>query len=325
VRLLRGAGECADWATDTLGAIEQRRGGDMIAAGKPQVIREWADLPATNGRPYPCTVVLPVAIVRAPTGALVMVGDARDPFGALDETFLVALGRQIGSALAGADLTRRLRERGEELARLSTRMVRQHEEERRRLSRELHDETAQVFSVVKLQLGVLKEQSDGATAQGLARALDLVDTGIRSIRNVTETLRPAVLDELGLVPALRSLAADTSQRCGLRVEMETPTSLPPLTAEAELALFRAMQESLSNVVRHAHAHTVHVGVRAHELGVELAVRDDGRGMRDGGRAGGMGLAGMRERIAALGGQLSVASAERGGGTVVRAWVPALSA
>jgi signal transduction histidine kinase len=265
--------------------------------------------------------VLPVAIERAATGALVMVGDARDPFGALDESFLVALGRQIGGALAAADLTRRLRERGEELARLSVRMLRQHEEERRRLSRELHDETAQVFSAVKLQLGVLRERSDGAAAQALTRALDLVDTGIRSIRNVTETLRPAVLDELGLVPALRSLAADTSQRCGLRVEMETPTSLPPLTAEAELALFRAMQESLSNVVRHAQARTVHVRVKARDLGVELAVRDDGLGMRDAGSASGMGLAGMRERIAALGGQLSVGAAgDRG--TEVRAWVPA---
>ena len=91
-------------------------------------------------------------------GVMLIVGDARDPFAALDASFLQALGQQVGAALENADLDRRLRRRTEELERLSARMVEQHEEERRRLSLELHDETAQVFSAVKLQLGIVREE-----------------------------------------------------------------------------------------------------------------------------------------------------------------------
>ena len=94
-------------------------------------------------------------------------------------------------------------------------MVRQHEEERRRLSRELHDETAQVFTAVKMQLGVLRADVEPARRERLDRVLGLIDTGIRSIRSVTNDLRPSLLDDLGLLPALRSLCADFEERSGI--------------------------------------------------------------------------------------------------------------
>ena len=137
--------------------------------------------------------------------------------------------------------------------------------------------------------------------------LGLIDTGIRSIRNVTNDLRPSLLDDLGLLPALRSLVADFAQRSGIRIELNAPAVMPPLSREAELALFRALQEGLSNVLRHAGARSVDVAHNALAGDeVQLRVSDDGRGPPDLSPerlelAGHMGLAGMRERITALGG------------------------
>ena len=105
--------------------------------------------------------VLPVLRDQAVHGALVLVGNARDPFTALDVSFLHALGQQVGAALENAELDRRLRRRTEDLELLSAPMVRQQEDERRRISLELHDETAQVFSAVKLQLGIVREEVAG--------------------------------------------------------------------------------------------------------------------------------------------------------------------
>jgi signal transduction histidine kinase len=232
----------------------------------------------------------------------------------------------VGAGLANADLTRRLQARTVELARLSARMVEQHEEERRRLSRELHDETAQVFSAVKMELSVLRDGVPAETAGRIDHALDLVDTGIRGIRNVVHSLRPSLLDDLGLLPALRSLITEFQQRSGLAVSLESPATLAPLSKDAELALFRALQEALSNVARHAGAGTVTVRLRQDGPRLELTVQDDGRGLPEGvtpatiERPGHMGIVGMRERIGALGGTVMV-EAPPGAGFRVRVQLP----
>ena len=225
----------------------------------------------------------------------------------LDSLFLVTTG--LGVVLLLMDeLYRGLEARTQELARLSAVMVRQHEEERRRLSRELHDETAQVFSAVKMELAVLRETAPPGEVERLGHVLELVDSGIRGVRRVTANLRPSLLDDLGLLPALRSLTAEFAERSGLAVNLDAPTALPALRPEAELALFRALQEALANVARHAGAERVHVAVDSSDGLVRLAVEDDGQGP-DSGPAGGqaegtgLGLSGMRERIAALGGNV----------------------
>ena len=294
-----------------------------ITSGLPQVTGEWKDRSAGA---YPYAAVLPLLRNQAGVGALVLVGDARDPFTALDDRFLVALGQQVGAALENTDLYRRLEARTVELARLSARMIEQHEEERRRLSRELHDETGQVFSAVRIELGVLRDGLPAAQTARLDQVLGLIDKGIRSIRSVTNDLRPSLLDDLGLLPALRSLVAEFSERSGMRVDMDAPPSLPPLSEEAELALFRALQEALSNVLRHAQARSVDVGISVNREGVLLEVRDDGRGPNgvqpeELERAGHMGLAGMRERIGALGGTVRFGG-EPGAGALLEVLVPA---
>ncbi len=308
-RFVRGAGSCASWDNArpdkaVLDALTRMR-----ISRRPQVV-------AAEGR-QPFIAALPVGTGTRLVGALVMAGDVRNPFTALDDDFLLTLGQQVGAALEQSALDRQLATRTKALEQLSARMVRQHEDERRRLSRELHDETAQVFSAVKMQLEALRPLLAEGASPRLDRLLSLVDTGIASIRQVTSDLRPSLLDDLGLRPALHSLVTDFTERSGIRATFDAPAAFPPLHPDADLALFRALQEALSNVVRHAQASQVDVLVTVDGQGLVLSVRDDGNGfpigrngrIRDADNR--MGLTGMRERIFAIGGDVVIANRSKG--------------
>jgi signal transduction histidine kinase len=317
-RYTHGIGACDGW----VGAEASGPAADAIrrtvGSGRLELAREARRRRGRADAGYAYVAALPVLRDDVVAGALVIVGDARDPFAALDSRILVTLGQQVGAALKNADLDRRLEARTAELERLAARMIRQHEEERRRLARELHDETAQVFTAVKLELGLLRERAAPDVVPRLDRSLELIDAGMRTIRNVTHRLRPALLDELGLVPALRALVRESEGRGDLAVRLDVPPEIPPLSEGAEVALFRALQEALANVARHSGARDVDVRLESRDGRVVLEVTDDGRGLpagtrlEDFERAGHLGLAGMRERIQGLGGTVRVAEAPRGG-------------
>lgn len=223
--------------------------------------------------------------------------------------------------LVNHELADGLRLRGAELEHLSRRMVRQHEEERRRLSLALHDETAQVFAALKLELGAIGERVDESLRPRVARAVTLVDAGLRQIRDVTHDLRPSLLDDLGLLPALRSLVGEFASRREAPTSFEAPEALPVVSEDAEVALFRALQEGLSNVGRHASTASVRVVATANARGIQLTISDSGpgfdsaRGLEAFETAGHLGLAGMRERIAAVGGDVRVKTAPSAGVTI----------
>ncbi len=320
LRYVAGAGACSEWAGVSVSANVARAVSDAIVTGRPAFLRDWPDSSPGSSRRFSYAALLPVLSAERVTGVLVLVGDASDPFTALDETFLRALGSQIGAALENADMVRRLTQ-------LSAMMVEQQEAERRRLSLELHDETSQVLAAVKLELGLLAERLDPDLGPRVERAARLIDTGMRSIRRVTEQLRPALLDDLGLVPALRSLVEAFTARTGIPATLDVPRSVPALSTQAELAVFRAMQEALANIARHAGATRVSVRI-ANSVGrLALEIADDGRGLPtryDPARAereGHLGLAGMRERVTALGGTLELTTAPAGDGVVVRLALP----
>jgi signal transduction histidine kinase len=222
----------------------------------------------------------------------------------LDILFVLAMGIGI-VILMLEELDRRTRE----LQRLSSRMVQQHEEERRRVSLELHDQTAQVWAAVKMQLGVIREQAATQLVTSIDRVLDLVDAGIGSIRSVTTNLRPPLLDDLGLLPALRALVQSFAEQSGLDISLDAPEALPAVSPDAGLALFRALQETLSNVARHSGATTARVHLVAANGELTLVVRDNGRGfpLPTSRSPISYGLAGMRERISAVHGSVVVAS------------------
>ncbi|HWP72660.1 MAG TPA: GAF domain-containing sensor histidine kinase [Gemmatimonadaceae bacterium] len=303
-----GAGTASGWASLPLPAPASSALAGAMTSGQPVVRPDWI---APDGTAYAYTAILPLACHVATPQVLVVAGDTRDPFAALDASFLVSLGMQLAAALDAAELLARLQERTEALGRLSSRVVRHDEDERRRLSRELHDETAQVFSALKLQLGLLQERAEPTAAEGLGRALGLLDEGMRSIRSVTETLRPAVLDELGLLPALRSLINDFAKRSSIAVTADLPDGDWRLGTDVELALYRSLQESLTNAMRHSNATRVHVSLARAGGEVTLTVRDDGVGVASQASLvmlehnGRRGLGGMHDRVAALGGSFDV--------------------
>lgn len=222
----------------------------------------------------------------------------------IDILFVIAMGVGIGILLL-----EELDARTGDLQRLSARMVQQHEEERRRTSRELHDQTAQVWAAVKMQLGLMREAAPPAIAARVERVLDLVDGGIRSIRDVTTTLRPPLLDDLGLVPALRALVQSFAEQSHLAIAFQAPAEMPAVSNDAGLALFRALQETLSNVARHSGATSVDVRLTLSDAQITLVVRDNGKGFGAPPKAQSpephVGLTGMKERITALHGTVEV--------------------
>jgi signal transduction histidine kinase len=238
----------------------------------------------------------------------------------LDIAFELAVGVGFGLMVL-SDLTTRLQARTAELARLQQRRLAHDEGTRRRLARELHDESAQTFSAVRLELGLLRESASHELRDRIDRVVSLVDDGIRGVRRVINDLRPAQLDDLGLIAAIRAQADEVASRHGLGMELDLDSRVPPLDGEVELSLFRAVQESLSNVVRHSGASSVRLSLRGDERQLHLEVADNGHGLPPGHdiamfeRAGHLGLAGMHERITALGGTMNISSSERGGVTV----------
>jgi len=319
---VQGAGVSALWPFEGAPDVAERSAKRVCRVGIPQVVTDPIRGGAALGSYHAYTAALPVLGDDEVVGALVVVGEARDPFTVLDNRFLLAFGQQVGAALANEDLRQSLESRKEELERLQARMVHQHEEERNRLWRELHDETAQVLAALNLQLGLIGERCDASLAPSLERAKTLVGEGIKSIRSVTRNLRPMALDDLGLLPALRALARDFDDE-SFRVSFQAPEVVNGLSADAEVALYRTLQEALANAVRHGSAHEVRVLVDAGSDQASLTIVDDGTGfppdtasrLRSRG-----GLAGIRERIGALGGDLHLDN-EEGGGARVAVRVP----
>lgn len=196
------------------------------------------------------------------------------------------------------------------------------EAERRRWARDLHDETLQGLGATKLALSAaLRAQPDVARGQ-IEGAVAQLEREITALRGIIADLRPPALDELGLEPALRTLAERVGGAGGLGVELDLTLGDRRLGAEVELISYRVAQEALTNIVKHAAATVIRVELRVTTSGLELCVRDDGRGLGESAaeRSGGYGITGMRERAEIGGGRLRVED-DAGGGTRVALTLP----
>jgi len=200
------------------------------------------------------------------------------------------------------------------------------EQERSRLARGLHDELGGLLLAARMDVTWLRQHArDGeprAIAARLDRVLDVLDQGIDLKRRVIEELRPTLLDNMGLIAAIRWQLDETCKRAGLRCQCHFPDEEPEVAPRTAIALFRVVQEALTNVQKHANARNVEVRLDAAPDHLLLCVADDGAGIAAGevARSHSHGLAGMRHRMSALGGTLTVGSSP-GGGTEIRAVVP----
>jgi signal transduction histidine kinase len=197
------------------------------------------------------------------------------------------------------------------------RVVAGQELERQRLARELHDETGQALTSILLGLKNLEEaKSDDDVRRSVLELRELVVSTLHDVRRLAVELRPKALDDFGLVPALERLAETFAEQTSVDVHVEAALGDSRLPGEAETALYRIVQEALTNVVKHANARTVSVVLTRKGEAVVVVIEDDGRGFDpNADDVEGLGLLGMRERIALVGGRLSVESAPDRGTTV----------
>jgi signal transduction histidine kinase len=237
---------------------------------------------------------------------------------------LVGAGLAVASARVLGLLRASLARRRRQLAALSARLMSAQEEERRRLSRELHDEFGQSLTAVNAYLWLIERQlpTDQETLRKQAAEARRVVTGtLGAMRELSQLLRPSVLDEFGLAPSLDGHLKTFAQRHKLAISFSADGLPERLPAEMETALYRIAQEALTNVVRHARAQRVRVTLAADAGELRLEVEDDGIGLSsrhaNGGRLG-TGLIGIRERVRALGGTVTLSSDK---GTRVRVVVP----
>ncbi len=231
--------------------------------------------------------------------------------------------------LEGRLTDQRVREEriSQDLQRLSARLVSVQEEERRRIARELHDEVGQALSAIGVELALAQQrlQRAGLGDDLLHGARTLADTVLRGVRDLSQVLHPSALDDLGLIAALMSHTNAFRRRAGLAVRIDADGDVVPADPEAERAVYRIVQEALTNVAKHARATSVTVRLRGRAGGFTVEVEDDGVGFdaaaaqRPGSRKG-LGLLGIRERASQFGGALVVDSVE-GRGTRVAVDLP----
>lgn len=209
------------------------------------------------------------------------------------------------------------------LKELTQRIFDTQEEERMRVARELHDGISQILIGVRFALDLAwrrVQKGDVRAKESLEKSLDMLGGAISEVRRISRDLRPGVLDDLGLGPALKSMTEEFEERTGITMSLETVVFRNRLDEESKTALFRIAQEALTNIERHSGATEVHMSLRGHRKGATLIVRDNGRGidMMDG-KGRGIGLRNMQERMEQLDGTLTITRLTPG--TLIDATVP----
>ncbi|MDW3221672.1 MAG: cache domain-containing protein [Paracoccaceae bacterium] len=212
------------------------------------------------------------------------------------------------------------------LKKLTQRVFDAQEEERGRVARELHDGISQLLVGVRYALDTARrklERSDATASEPLGKGIETLGEAISEVRRISRDLRPGVLDDLGLGPALKALTDDFSERTGMTTEFDTVVFRNRLDAEAKIALYRIAQEALTNIERHAQASHVQIDLRGHKRGATLRIQDNGCGITKETSAvmGGLGLRNMQERAEQLEGELRITTPRQGKGTLIEVNVP----
>src|SRR5216683_5902127 len=231
---------------------------------------------------------------------------------------------------SAAELEKMVDDRTAELRRLSVRLLSMQDEERRRIARDLHDGLGQELAVAKMVLGKsLAPNSKPGEKQVASEASEIIDRAIQQVRSMSHLLHPPLLDEVGLLSALRWYLEGLTERSGIETYLDVqPSDFPRLTLELETAVFRIVQEALTNVFRHAEAHKVWIALTQKEDTTIVTVQDDGKGIGE--RIAeqqpdsvGVGIGGMKQRAKEFGGELRLTNTQPG--TLVELVIPSTRA
>ncbi len=307
--------------------------GRIVAEGRPLIVNDGSsiDVRGITGTAH-TSMAAGQALIGAPLevggriiGAVTAAAPRPREFTLDDLEVLRLVADRAGPAIERARLVNEAQEAQERLGALSRRLLSAHEEERRRVAGELHDELGQILTAVKINLESLALSDPEAATLRLADATRSVDHALHRVRDIALDLRPSVLDDLGLPSALRWYIDRFARAAKVEVRVAID-AMPDLDPQIETACFRVAQEALTNVARHAQAKQVCLNLRLVPNGLELSVTDDGIGFDvstarlRATRGGSMGLLGMEERVSLSGGTFEI-TASLGGGTRVRASFP----
>ena len=294
-----------------------------IVSGPQPVVRSLGTLATVLPPPVraalagPNVLCLPLLFKGLQQGVILGSVGATRPERDLD--FAGAIAGQAAVALTNVGLFETVRRHELELRELTARQVELREETLRAVSRELHDGVGQALAAIKVDLASIEQTgSDGAGLRERVREVQTQVTElIQEVRRMSQLLRPSMLDDLGLVPSLRMLVESVGARAGIAITLGAPTTEQRLPPAIEVLLFRVTQEALTNMVKHAHARTGHVELALEPTRATLTITDDGVGfdaerMRRNPTPNGVGLLGMRERVAYHRGAIDIRSRPREG-------------
>jgi len=306
------------WATDARRLLNER-----VVPRRETVIRVSEDVQALNRQ----------AFVQQQSRLAALYDTAeRRTWQRLGLALAGSLGIALLATFYGTHLEQRLqrqrekeRQNAADLQRLSAKLITVQEEERRTIARELHDEVGQVLTAIKMELSVAQRaiEAAGVHDRPLRSAQAITDSALHTVRDLSRLLHPAMLDDLGLPAAVRAYTQRFSQRHGIKVELIDEDMDERADPPVEAAAYRIIQESLTNIVRHAGVTACRVRLRRDDGVLFVQVEDEGKGFEPkqrNGEAGGLGLIGMRERASLLHGRLTLSSAP-GQGTRVTAELP----
>jgi signal transduction histidine kinase len=229
-------------------------------------------------------------------------------------TVLLGIGVAVVVVFRLRVLERRSAEAEHQMHELSQQLVNAQEEERKNLSRELHDHVAQVLTGLRMELSRIERMS-AAAGPAVAECKKLVDDLFRTVRNLALFLRPSMLDDFGLQAALEWQARDFMGRYDINVELEMNGDFDALPDKHRTCVYRVVQEALTNCARHAHSSNIRIGVVADRGQLRVSVSDDGVGLDPSHRRNGLGLRGIDERVKELQGTMTISREPRRGTTL----------
>lgn len=296
----------------------------VLLTSRPVVLRDvsGSDLPSSCGvtGTFDSWACIPLRVRQATVGTLGIGRFDPPPLGSRELEFLDAIGQVVGIGILNAQLLSERQESETRLKHALRKAVKVQEDERRRISRELHDEAGQALTSMLLHLKSLQDQDDLEIIHDRINGLRYTASStLEELRRLSMDLRPTILDDLGLVPALRWLVSRVLETSDMNIDLDIDDIPGDLRKDIQVELFRIAQEGLTNVVRHSSASNASVTLRRRDGRLDLTITDDGRGF-DPHTEPGLGLVGMRERAELLGGRLYVGPREPGG-TRLRVDVP----